>query len=428
MAPRKEKNQTPKDGKRKSDEKATPSKVAKTEVAAAATAEVESQSAEVQQPDANANKKQKKAVAAVPKRDKNAPLARSNTPRELVDEEGRVLRLISVNVAGLRAVLNNDKAAASLRKLVERERPDVFCLNEHKLKQDDVEDCEKKLKELLPKEYTTAKIHWSVSTAKKGYSGVAIFLRQPSGDEMASAAIPDPSTVLVTEGMGSAHEKDPIISAEGRVLTMELPEVMIVCTYVPNSGQDLQRLSYRTDRKAAQCWDRALGDYVNGLKQSKSKPAVVIGDLNCCHRVQDIWNMSDRPDFPEGLAQKPLTDQYTGLSACKKAAGLTPEERESFGKLLADADLVDTFRAKHPDATGVFSYFSQRVVQNRPLNRGLRLDYVLASSSMCTQLTGNAADTTSTASVPQVLDSFILDKDELIADHAAIGCSILLPS
>merc|ERR1712048_1108729 len=124
--------------------------------------------------------------------------------------------------------------------------------------------------------------------------------------------------------------------------------------------------------------------------------------------------MHDRPDFPEGLSQKPLADQYTGLTSVKRSAGLTPEERESFTQLLADAGLVDTFRALHPEATGVFSYFSQRIVQNRPMNKGLRLDYVLASSSLCTHLKPRSSDelnveATGEATLPHIQDSFILD-------------------
>ena len=74
-------------------------------------------------------------------------------------------------------------------------------------------------------------------------------------------------------------------------------------------------------------------------------------------------------------------------------------------KLLADADLVDAFRAKHPEALGVFSYYSQRVVANRGMNRGLRLDYVLASPSL------------------KLADAFILSTDEAwpFADHSPVG-------
>lgn len=368
-----------------------------------------------------------------PKRDKNTPLPRSLTPRELEPAQGsRTLRVLSLNVAGLRAVLNGEDKAKILRDLVEREKPDVFVLNEHKLKEEDVEENEAKLKELLPKEYAT--MHWTCSTTKKGYSGVAIILRHAADEEL--PAIRAPESAVVTRGMGALAEGDPIASEEGRLLTLELPELLVVATYVPNSGTDLGRLSYRVERDAKHCWDRALGEYLRGLQKDKSKPVVLIGDMNCCHRVQDIWNMHDRPDFPEGLAQKPVEDQYTGLTSLKKSAGLTPEERNSFPKVLEDADLVDTFRALHPDASGVFSYFSQRIVQNRPMNKGLRLDYALASSSLCTHLKpkndeetrDTDADKDSELPLPRIHDSFILDQDELVADHAAIGCHILLPS
>ena len=117
-----------------------------------------------------------------------------------------------------------------------------------------------------------------------------------------------------------------------------------------------------------------------------------------------------RPNFDEGEKTMrnggvPLAEQYKGLSSVAKQAGLTVEERQSFSRLLEDADLVDAFRQKHPSATGIFSYYSQRVVQNRPMNRGLRLDYVLASPSL------------------KLADAFILSTDEAwpFADHSPVG-------
>jgi len=345
------------------------------------------------------------ANAKKAKRDKGTPLARSPTPRELEPPAGsRLLKLLSVNVAGLRAVLAGDKGAV-LRTLVEREAPHVLCLNEHKLKEEDVVDVEAQMRELLPA-YGT--VHWSCSTAKKGYSGVAMLLRADA------EVLADPASLAVRHGMGAAHEADPIIAQEGRLLTLELPGLTVISTYVPNSGTDLKRLEYRTEQ-----WDRALGKYVSGIEG----PVLLLGDMNCCVGVRDIWNMHDRPDFPEGLAAKVVEDQYTGLTSLRKFAGLTPEERRSFPQLLEEANLVDTFRALHPGASGVFSYFSQRVVQNRPMNQGLRLDYVLASPSLCRHFTGGEES----AATPRVHDSFILDEDDLVADHAAIGCHILLP-
>jgi exonuclease III len=58
----------------------------------------------------------------------------------------------------------------------DEEAPDVICVQEHKLQESHVEDVVAKLRELLP-EYPT--VHFAVSTAKKGYSGVAVFARAP---------------------------------------------------------------------------------------------------------------------------------------------------------------------------------------------------------------------------------------------------------
>lgn len=59
---------------------------------------------------------------------------------------------------------------------------------------------------------------WACSTAKLGYSGVSVATRQP------------PLSVMV--GMGGAAEDEH--EAEGRVVTVELPELFVVSCYVPN--------------------------------------------------------------------------------------------------------------------------------------------------------------------------------------------------
>ena len=128
--------------------------------------------------------------------------------------------------------------------------------------------------------------------------------------------------------------------------------------------------------------------------------------------------MRARPNFVElNSGDVAIEDQYTGLSAIKKQAGLTVEERVSFTKLLDDAGLVDSFRRQHPAATGVFTYYSQRVVANRPANKGLRLDYVLATPDL---LEDGAA--------PALVDSFVLSDADTpqLADHTPVGATFVL--
>lgn len=315
------------------------------------------------------------------------PILRSDCPRTIV--EGKKFALLSINVAGLRALLDPSKDVSrrdALQKIVEDEKPDILCLNEHKLQEIHVDDMKVKLSLLLP-DYPVNLQHFTCSTAKKGYSGVAILIRKNG--------IADTDSVKVIAGYDTSDE---IVQTEGRLLTFKAPGLpTVVATYVPNSGQKLDRLQYRCE-----IWDRNLSNYV----KAQGSSTIVIGDMNCCHLPEDIHNMYIRPNFDDmRRGNVAIAKQYKGLSGPAKQAGLTIEERQSFSKLLNDANLVDTFRHKHPEAVGIFSYYSQRIVANRRMNRGLRLDYVLASPSL------------------KLADAFILSMDETwpFADHSPVG-------
>ena len=92
-------------------------------------------------------------------------------------------------------------------------------------------------------------------------------------------------------------------------------------------------------------------------------------------------------------------------------AGTTPEERGSFDQLLRDTGFADTFRVIHGDGVrGVFSYWSVRA-GNRQYNRGLRLDYFLASPAAATR--------------GCVLDAFVLDH-VAGSDHCPVGIDLRL--
>jgi exodeoxyribonuclease-3 len=84
------------------------------------------------------------------------------------------------------------------------------------------------------------------------------------------------------------------------------------------------------------------------------KPVVLTGDLNVAHKEIDIFDPRGRD----------------------KMAGFTPQERESFSGLL-QKDMVDTFRHFHPTEQK-FSFWGARG-NNRPLNRGWRLDYFVVT-------------------------------------------------
>ena len=96
--------------------------------------------------------------------------------------------------------------------------------------------------------------YWSCSRkpARLGYSGVACLVRPKKDTEV----------IEVSEGMGSngkcelqrnstdqtlLENHHMITEEEGRLLTLELPRLVLINVYVPNSGAKLARLDYRVN-------------------------------------------------------------------------------------------------------------------------------------------------------------------------------------
>jgi len=224
------------------------------------------------------------------------------------------VKLLSWNVNGLRAVLRKN-----FLEFLAAETPDILCLQETKCRPEDVE-------QLWPADYTT---YWN-SAEKKGYSGTAIFTRT--------------RPLQVTQGIGVAeHDR------EGRVVTAEYADFILVNSYVPNSQRELTRLPYR------QQWDRDFLAYLKGLEQRK--PVIWCGDLNVAHTEIDLANPK----------------------ANVKNHGFTPEERAGFGAALA-AGFVDTFR-EFEKGPRHYTWWSP-MGGARGRNVGWRIDYFLASAAL----------------------------------------------
>lgn len=115
---------------------------------------------------------------------------------------------------------------------------------------------------------------------------------------------------------------------------------------------------------------------------------------------------------------KSKSSKAVGAAASKGERGQKTGVRGGDAKDEASSDgggfLVDTFRELHSDARGVFSYWSVRA-GNRPVNRGMRLDYCLASRAL---VSGDAGT---------LHDAFVLDRDTVgVSDHAPVGVVLRL--
>lgn len=202
---------------------------------------------------------------------------------------------------------------------------DWFCLQETKMQPDQ-----------MTLELDGYEQFWC-SAEKKGYSGTAIFTRH--------------KPLSVTYGVGVEE-----LDHEGRMITLEYEDFYIVTCYTPNAQNELKRIDHRM------AWDDAFRARL--MELDAKKPVIACGDFNVAHEEIDLKNPA----------------------ANRGNAGFSDEERGKFTELL-DAGFTDTFRKRHPDLQGAYSWWSYRF-HARNTNAGWRIDYVLVSDRFFENVTG----------------------------------------
>ena len=198
-----------------------------------------------------------------------------------------------------------------------------MCFNEIKTDPEKLE--ERRIKDYVPLRY---KHYWNCCTRRKGYSGTAVFTKV--------------EPLKVQYGLGIEN-----LDNEGRSMTLEFEHFVLIAVYVPNSGQNLERLSFRVEE-----WDVAFHDHIKEQRDKSGKPVILIGDLNVAHQPIDIFD----PERLDG-------------SAC-----YTKQERSSFQSFL-NSGFVDVYRHLYPK-TQQFTIWSHKS-NSRSINKGWRLDYAI---------------------------------------------------
>lgn len=156
------------------------------------------------------------------------------------------MKIISWNVAGLRACLNK-----GFNEFFEKENADIYCLQETKVLEEQFD--------YRPEGYEM----YLNPADKKGYSGTLIYTKIK------------PLSIKYNLGVD-------LYDHEGRLITMEFDDFYLVNQYVPNVKRDLSRLDYRMD------YEEELKKYLKELE--KEKPVIVCGDFNVSHQEIDIKN------------------------------------------------------------------------------------------------------------------------------------------
>jgi len=239
------------------------------------------------------------------------------------------MKLISWNVNGIRAVHKKGLFVP----FVEKYQPDIICLQETKSEQHqseiDLPDYEE---------------YWNSSSARKGYSGTAIFSKMKPNKVL--LGIPDDLAEhygLATDGYGDPNK-------EGRVIAADFGPVYVVTVYTPNSKDDLSRIPLRHKG-----WDPAFLAYMKRLE--KEKPVIFCGDLNVAHTPDDLTN----------------------AKANEGKKGFTLEEREGIDQVIKGG-FMDTFRLFTKGA-GHYTWWSPWG-DARERNVGWRIDYFFVSKKL----------------------------------------------
>ena len=222
------------------------------------------------------------------------------------------MKVATWNVNGIRA------RQAQVQEFLERERPDVVCLQEIKAGVDQ-----------LPVWLSELDGYWCYWHGGKGYSGVGLHVRKDICPERPAFHHPD-------------------FDYEHRIVTARLPQATVASIYVPNGGKD-----FPAKMRFLEAMDTYAARY-----QAADAPLIMCGDLNVARTDMDVHPKERKPG----------------------AIGQLPAERVLLERIVSRG-LVDVHRALDPDNADLFTWWAPwRNMRQR--NIGWRLDYVLAAQPL----------------------------------------------
>ncbi len=231
------------------------------------------------------------------------------------------MKIVTYNVNGIRSAIS--KGWLDWLKAV---NPDMICLQELKAEAHQIDQ-----QPLLDLGY---QLYW-FPAQKKGYSGVAIFTKEPP--------------LHVAYGCGiEAYD------AEGRVIRADFADFSLMSVYMPSGSSGDERQNFKFQ------WLDDFQTYIDQLKQQHPN-LLIAGDYNICHEAIDIHN-------PKSNAN---------------SSGFLPEERAWMSQFLGSG-FIDIFRHFNPEPHH-YTWWSFRAGA-RQKNLGWRIDYICASQTLAPRL------------------------------------------
>ncbi len=225
------------------------------------------------------------------------------------------MKVATWNVNGIRA------RQGQVQEFLDREQPDVLCLQEIKATIDQ-----------LPVWLCDIEGYWCYWHGGKGYSGVGLHVRRASCPEQPAF-------------------EHPAFDFEHRIVTVQLPAATVASIYVPNGGKD-----FPAKMRFLEAMDALAAEH-----QAAGRPLVMCGDFNVARTEMDVHPKERKP----------------------RAIGQLPEERALIERILGRG-LVDVHRQLDPDNANLFTWWAPwRQMKER--NIGWRLDYIFASQALASR-------------------------------------------
>jgi exodeoxyribonuclease-3 len=226
------------------------------------------------------------------------------------------MKIATFNVNGVKTRLPN------LLQWLEREQPDVACLQELKA-----------LDGMFPHEALREAGYGSVWKGQLSWNGVAILARGTEPLEVRRELPGDPT------------------DDHSRYLEAAVGGVLVACLYLPNGNpQPGPKFNYKL------AWFERFIEHAAGLYDS-GQPVVMAGDYNVVPTDFDIYN-------PRSWLKDAL---------------LQPESRECYQRLLKQG-WVDSIRHLHPDEA-IFTFWDY-FRKHWDRNAGLRIDHLLLNAAL----------------------------------------------
>jgi len=241
------------------------------------------------------------------------------------------MKIATWNVNGIRA------RQAQVQELLDKEQPDVLCLQEIKASLDQ-----------LPVWLCDIEGYWCYWHGGKGYSGVGLHIRK--------ASFPDRPAFFHPE-FDYEHRivaaRLPLPTPPGETGSTTGAHFTVASIYVPNGGKD-----FPAKMRFLESLDAFAGE-----QQANGQAFVLCGDLNVALTDMDVHPKERRPNI----------------------VGQRPDERELMQRILSHG-LVDVHRRFEPDNADLFTWWAPwRNMRQR--NIGWRLDYVFASDPLASRAT-----------------------------------------